>query len=467
MRTSDDCADIVIIGGGATAVMTAIHALRLAKTALRIVIVEPSAKLGEGIAYATRAPEHRLNVPVRRMSAFVDRPDDFLEFMQQHHNPDNLPAAVLGEQYAQRRHFAQYLRERLRRAEAASPARLDVLRERAAAIVRAGDAWQIALASGVSLRANGVALAIGNSLRPLPALGVEFLSPERCLDAWHYDAIARLPPDGDIAIIGTGLSMVDAVLSLQANGHRGSLHLLSRHALLPLPHAHSHTAAAFDPAELFTVSLRRRLQLLRRHAKAALAQGEAWQGVIDRIRPCVQTLWQTLSFDDQRRFLRHAVRHWDVHRHRVAPDVHAMIGGLLTHGQLQVHRGRLVGVLADGDGDRIRVDAALADGGMLRLDVDYLINATGVETRATLMRSALLQTLLATGIARPGPHGIGIDTASDGAVIAASGDVQPQLLALGSLRIGRLWESLAVPELRAQAEAAARRLLDRTGAPVA
>ena len=119
------------------------------------------------------------------------------------------------------------------------------------------------------------------------------------------------------------------------------------------------------------------------------------------------------------------------------------------------------------DGDRIRVDAALADGGMLRLDVDYLINATGVETRATLMRSALLQTLLATGIARPGPHGIGIDTASDGAVIAASGDVQPQLLALGSLRIGRLWESLAVPELRAQAEAAARRLLDRTGAPVA
>lgn len=458
MTTPTHSADIAIIGGGAAGVMTAIHALRLADSPLRIVLVEPAARLAEGIAYATAAPEHRLNVPARRMSAFADRPDDFLDFMRQHHNPDDLPASRLGDEYAQRRHYAQYLRDRLRHAQTRSIARLEVVRDRAIAMTRQGNGWHVLLASGATVHASGVVLAIGNSLRPLPARGAETLPSTQCVEAWQYDAIARLPTDADVAIIGAGLSMVDAVLSLQVNGHRGAVHVLSRHALMPLPHADSHTAAAFEPADLLALSLRQRLRRLRRHAADAHARGEAWQGVIDRIRPHVQALWQSLSVDDQRRFLRHVVRQWDVHRHRVAPDVHAAVGALLANGQLQLHRGRLQA--ATPAGERIHLEAALADGGTLRLDVDRLINATGVETLAASMRNPLVQDLLATGTAVPGPHGIGIDTAGDGEVIAADGTVQPALLALGSLRIGRLWESLAVPELRAQAETVARRLLD-------
>jgi uncharacterized NAD(P)/FAD-binding protein YdhS len=458
MTTPTHSADIAIIGGGAAGVMTAIHALRLADSPLRIVLVEPAAKLGEGVAYATAAPEHRLNVPVRRMSAFVDQPDDFLDFMRQHHNPGGLPAAALGDGYAQRRHYAQYLRARLRQARAVGIARLEVVHDRATAMTRERDDWRVTLASGATVHARGVVLAVGNSLRPLPARGAEALSPSQCLEAWQYDAIARLPTDADVAIIGAGLSMVDAVLSLQVNGHRGAIHVLSRHALMPLPHADRHVAAAFDPADLFALSLRQRLKLLPRHADDARARGEAWQGVIDRIRPHVQALWQSLSIDDQSRFLRHAVRQWDVHRHRVAPDVHAAVGALLGSGQLQRHRGRLQAVTPIGG--RIHLEATLAGGGTLRLDVDRVINATGVETLAASMRSPLVRDLLATGTAVPGPHGIGLDSAGDGEVIAADGTVQPGLFALGSLRIGRLWESLAVPELRAQAETVARRLLD-------
>ncbi|MGV8941149.1 MAG: FAD/NAD(P)-binding protein [Lysobacter sp.] len=459
MTTPTHSADIVIIGGGAAGVMTAIHGLRLADTPLRIVLLEPATMLAEGVAYATPAPEHRLNVPVRRMSAFVDRPDDFLEFMQQHHHPGDLRAAGRGDEYAQRRHYAQYLRDRLRHAQAASTGRLDVVHDRAIAMVRLGDDWQVALASGAAVHARSVVLAIGNSLRPLPAHGAAGLPPARCLEAWQYDAIAHLPADADIAIIGTGLSMVDVLLSLQANGHRGGIHLLSRHALIPLPHADTHTPATFDPADLFPLSLRQRVRLLRRHAAAARARGDAWQGVIDRIRPHVQALWQTLSVDDQRRFLRHVVRQWDVHRHRVAPDVHVTVSTLLANGQLRLHRGRLQQVTPVGD--RVRLEATLANGATLGLDVDHVINATGVETLVASMRSALLQDLLSTGVAVPGPHGIGIDTAADGEVIGADGALQPGVFTLGSPRIGRLWESLAVPELRAQAETVARRLIDR------
>ncbi|MNN83104.1 hypothetical protein D3C81_2001130 [compost metagenome] len=75
------------------------------------------------------------------------------------------------------------------------------------------------------------------------------------------------------------------------------------------------------------------------------------------------------------------------------------------------------------------------------------------------MRNALLQQLLGSGIARPGPHGMGIDSAADGSLLDADGAVEPRVQVLGSLRIGCLWESLAIPELRAQAAQAATALL--------
>ncbi|MCF5943776.1 pyridine nucleotide-disulfide oxidoreductase, partial [Xanthomonas perforans] len=88
-----------------------------------------------------------------------------------------------------------------------------------------------------------------------------------------------------------------------------------------------------------------------------------------------------------------------------------------------------------------------------------LVNATGVEMRVQAMRNRLLQQLLGQGIAVAGPHGIGVDTTADGSLIDADGRTQPQLRVIGSLRIGTLWESLAVPELREQAAAIARDVL--------
>ena len=37
-------------------------------------------------------------------------------------------------------------------------------------------------------------------------------------------------------LIGTGLSMVDVALKLAAEGHRGTMHALSRHGLVPMMH---------------------------------------------------------------------------------------------------------------------------------------------------------------------------------------------------------------------------------------
>ena len=306
-------------------------------------------------------------------------------------------------------------------------------------------------------------MAVGNTSKPLPARGAASLAPLSVLEAWDFDAIKRIPGNAEICIAGSGLSMVDTVLSLAANGHRGRVHVLSRHALLPLAHT-QHALSGFDAQALLAMPLRRRVRALRDAARAAARQDLPWQAVMESVRPLVQTLWCTLSHDEQRSFLRHAARYWDVHRHRIAPQVHAQLHGLLASGQLQLHRGRLETVARENG--RIRIALRMRDRRVQQLDVDRIVNATGVEIRAQLMRNPLLSDLLGKGLARPGPHGIGLDSASDGDLVDAQGAALPGIAVVGSLRIGRLWESIAVPELRGQAESAARRLLGLAPTPL-
>ncbi|MEP6908460.1 MAG: FAD/NAD(P)-binding protein, partial [Pseudoxanthomonas sp.] len=438
--------DIAIVGGGAGGVLTALHALAQAAAGVRIVMIEPEARLAQGVAYATRHAEHLLNVPARRMSAFHDNQDDFVDFLVD--SDGEAARDSIAVSYAERRRYGDYLRDRLDRARQQTRARFDVLQDRVIGIEQDHDHWRLGLQSGAALRTRGVVLAVGNSPKPLPARGASGLAPQTLLEAWDFDAIKQIPGDAVVCIAGSGLSMVDTVLSLVANQHRGRIHVLSRHALLPLPHA-QHTAGTLDPATLSALSLRQRMRVLRTAAREAAAQGQPWQAVMECVRPAVQQLWHSLSNDDQRRFLRHVVRYWDVHRHRIATQVHAALERLQASGQLQLHRGRLQTVAREGN--RIRVTLMMRDRRSQEIDVDRVVNATGVEMRAQLMRNPLIADLLGKGHARPGPHGIGIDTASDGDVVNAEGELLPGLVVVGSLRIGRLWESIAVPELRGQA----------------
>lgn len=463
---SGDCdCDVAIVGGGAAGALAALQLLRQASGALRLLLIEPQAVPAHGVAYATPCAEHLLNVQAGRMSALPEQPGDFVDWLQQQALYPELAREALAQAYAQRRHYAQYLRARLAQAQAASPARLRHLQDRVLALDKTGAGSALQLAGGTQVRARAVVLAVGNSLRPLPARGANSLPAQARVEAWNYAQLRAIPREATVCIVGAGLSMADSVLTLLANAHRGPVHVISRHALLPLPHvAHgAHAAFEFDPQPLLAMPLRQRLRALRRHAAAAQAQGLPWQSVMERIRPLGQALWRTLSAIEQRRFLRHAVRHWDVHRHRIAAPVFAQLQAMRGSGQLRVHRARLDTVFPVGA--CVQVNAVGPDGLALQLDAHYLVNATGVELRAQTMRSPLLHQLLGRGHALPGPHGIGVATADDGALLDASGDADPRIRVLGSLRIGSLWESLAIPELREQAQQATQALLAVLGAP--
>ena len=453
-----------IVGGGAAGTLTAIRLLRQASCPMRIALIEARPEPARGLAYGTRHDEHLLNVPAGKMSGFAETADDFLDYALAHGNPDALPRDALARAFLPRRLYGDYLRTRLDEARAASSARLDVLRDTAVTIDRSADGWWLALASGAVLATDAVVLAVGNTPRPLPARGGAGLPAGRVVAAWDHDAVHGIGTNEAVAIVGSGLSMVDSVLSLDRAGHRGPLHVLSRHALPPLPHAPFARLADVDVDALAALPLRGRVAFLRRQVRVAAQQGLPWQAVMEAIRPFGPRLWQSLSPADQRRFLRHVVRHWDVHRHRIAASVDALLARLREAGRLMPHRARLqrVTTLADG---RIRLESASPDGRLLQLDVDRIINATGVEMRVQFMGNPLLDDLLGKGLAVPGPHAIGLASAADdeGALIDADGHPQPTLRVLGSLRIGTAWESLAIPELRVQAADAATRLLARLG----
>ncbi len=449
--------DLAIIGGGAAGVLVAIQVLRQAQAPLAIAIFEPASQLAQGIAYATPWPEHLLNVPAAKMSAFADQPGDFLDYLMAANAYPGEAREVLGERYVCRHYFAAYLQALLQEAAAASPAQLQVIAQPVLGLQPDDHGYQLALGDGQTLHAAQVALATGNSMRPLPVAGAEVLPADDVIEAWDYDGVRTLAGEQAVAIVGSGLSMADTVLALVAAGHTGPLHVISRHGLLPLPHAHG-GLPTFDPAALLPMSLRQRLRALRGFARQAQADGLPWQGVMDRIRPHGQALWCSLDAADQRRFLRHVVRYWDVHRHRIAEEVDAQLQALIESGQLRIHRSRLQRV--GREGDALRLSGRDASGKDKQWTISGVINATGVETRASALRNPLLQQLQADGLARPGPHGLGLDSTVPGDRLrAAGGQSQARLGVLGSLRIGSLWESLAVPELRQQAQALATQVV--------
>lgn len=444
--------DIAIVGGGASGVLVASHLLRLSSGGHRIAIVEPAPDLALGAAYSTPHAEHLLNVVTGRMSVFEDKPDDFVRFLIEDGGGD---ASLYAHRFAPRRDYGRYLRATLQGQPGFE--RIVWIRDEATGIEMQAGTVEVTRAQGEPLRARTLVLAIGNAPKRLASIAPDRLPGLAQADAWDYASIAAIAPDEDIVILGSGLSMVDVVVTLANAGHRGRIHVVSRHGLLPLPHAEygPHSGGVDTLAAL---GLTARMRLLREWVAEAQQRGEPWQWVMDRLRPHGALLWQTLDEADQRRFLRHAVRQWDIHRHRIAPQIHALVTDLLDSGQLQVHAGRLAGMEA---GNSARLAIELREGGRTMLAVDRLVNATGIETQAARSPHPLVRTLLTAGMLASGRHGIGFATDADGRLQHRDGGVAPNAFTLGSARVGQLWESIAIPELRVQAERIAAAILAR------
>lgn len=445
---------VAIVGGGFSGTLVAVHLLRQER-AVHIDVIDPRGA-GRGLAYSTVWDEHLLNVPAVRMSAFGSEPMHFLEWLRANGKSDAAP-----DFFAPRKLFGTYLQDLLQSSvrAAGSRGRFRQHYSEATDLSYNGKRVRISLRNGDRIHADKAVLATGNPApRPLGSR-----TPGYFGSPWETGAFAGLDPDREVLLIGAGLTAVDAFLALVSQGHRAHIHVVSRRGKLPHPHtSYRPLTGAFDATG--ATGARDLLRMIRRRVRQAEVQGDDWRAVVDSLRPVTNDIWCRLELSEQRRIHRHVKTWWDIHRHRMAPEIGAKILAARESGQLRVHAGRVSKPTADETG--LQVDIALRAGGSLALHLQRAINCTGANEDYHMVPNPLIQALLDTGRIRPNYIGKGLQTNPHGAIIDSDGVTSDWLLTLGPPRIGGLLETIAVPELRKQAEAMASYLSSLIYEPV-
>ncbi len=448
--------DIAIIGGGFSGTMLAVQLLRR-DPKIRVAVIDKSSVPGLGLAYSTDDRNHLLNVRAANMSAFPDQPDHLVRWARSNYDPAFCP-----ESFLPRKVYGQYVASLLQAATARSGNRLSWLRDQIVSLMQQDEHFVLRLTEGQELQAKAVVLALGNSAPP--DLNIPGLSPSArryAPTAWSPAALAGLMEHEDVLLIGSGLTSVDMAISLHGRGFKGEIHIVSRRGLLPQTHRNPRPSPG-RWAQDFPRTMRSLLRLIRKEVRSAEQRGGDWRSVIDAIRPATSQIWSSLPPHERRRFLRHLRPYWDVHRHRIAPEVGAKLAAMIEAGRVQVHAGRLVHY-SERD-DIAEVTFRERGSGQPRvLRASRVINCTGSESDCRRVNDPLLNSLMAQGLARPDALFLGLDVDANGALFSSSGIASSALYAIGPARKGRLWESVAVPELRVQAAQLAEHLIHEIG----
>jgi uncharacterized NAD(P)/FAD-binding protein YdhS len=440
---------IAIIGGGVSGALTAYHLIRR-KAQAKVILIDPRANLGLGLAYSTPSYRHLLNVPAGKISALPDQPNHFLEWLQR-----NYDARMTEADFAPRAVFGRYIQSLLKTVPNVDHRQTAVLDCHVA-----DEQATLALADGTKIVADAVVLATGN-FDPAPLSGVAeetVSSGTYCNSAWGDSTYANLSPNAPVALIGSGLTAVDVLLRLREVGHRGQIIAVSRHGVFPSRHA-EYTPLR-NPVIAGTPPTKAR-ELLR-VVHHAIKAGMEWRAVIDSLRGRTNELWMSLPLAEQQRFRRHLQRRWDVVRHRMAPSIADQIGAELEAGTLTTFRGSLRAVRPSLCG--ARVEFRTDPGEVKEITVARVINCTGPNMNYRRVGSPLLNSLFAQGLTVAGPHGSGLWTSETGAVRDLHGSFSNVLFHVGPGRQGTLLESIAVPELRHQAADLAQLVADKFAA---
>jgi uncharacterized NAD(P)/FAD-binding protein YdhS len=246
------------------------------------------------------------------------------------------------------------------------------------------------------------------------------------------------------------------VLSLDRRGHRGKITALSSRGLLSLPHRPVKPSPVAASEVPFGAELSALVAWLRRLAGEMTYRGCDWHSAIDALRPHTQRLWRSMSFAQKRRFLRHARGYWDVHRHRMAPEVEAQIAALREAGRLAIVAGRIV--RAQQRESDIEVEIAKRGDGRMTLTFAKIIDCSGLADDPTRSENPLIRSLLTRGAARTDPLGIGLYIDEDYALIDASSQRSSRVRAIGPLARAAFWECIAIPDIRLQCRDLAERI---------
>jgi len=467
---------IAIIGGGfsslALLIQLAKHAANNPKLHLHITVIEPAEQLGRGIAYAVNRQDLLLNVRSDRLTADASTPGDFHTWLSA-----ETPATPTPPQpdFYPRWRFGSYARARLDQALDAAKHnfRLEHVRAAATSLTHNNNKHNPATSTapstititttnpdgsaGPTVTADHAVLALGlgptrtpNPLNPL----TQQTSHQLLVSPWDQHAMQALAErPGTILLVGTGLTMCDAAITLKNLNTKARLIAISRRGLTPRVHDHADPTSHTKWAETLPGS---DFQSVVR-ALRARATPDNWRSVIDSLRPHTAGIWAAFNTSARARFIRHAAAYWDVHRHRMPPQVARAIEQLKQQDQLRILRARLENARPDPTDPssaivRLREHTHGKNETTTELKVTGVVLCTGPDSNPARWNSPLVDSILKANLAAIDPLGLGFHTTSEGFLLNDANQPTPLLSTLGPLRRSDLWESIAAPEIVAQAQ---------------
>ena len=414
--------NVLIVGGGASGAISAIALISAGLSADAIDIAEPRENLAEGLAYQTRDPYHRLNVPTNKMSAIEELPNDFVQW-------SSAPAYS----FMERQTYGAYLRERLGPIHHIKDSVINLVGDREI---------EATFSSGGKKTYTSVVLAMGHGNASIP----EFLkgvpkSPKIILDIWDGTAV---PESKALICFGTGLSFIDVAMTHLSRDPNNSVIAISGSGNLPERHVQS-------PIKPFSPSLEEvdTLEKLRNYLAKA---GESWREAVDGLRPITEAMWRGFTNQEREDFLIKDGSAWSRRRHRIAPDVADAVAAEIASGRMTIKKGQVQSV----EVTEKNVTVELADGKKIR--GDYLAICIGRDYE---LSDPLTLSLLQSQSTLRGPLNMGLSVdVTTGRLQNPDGVAHANIYAIGPLRSGEAFESTAIPEIRRQAAAIARCIIE-------
>ncbi len=454
-------ADVLIIGGGLSGTMLAVQLLRQPGER-HILVIEPRAELGRGEAYSAVELGHTLNGNAARMSVDPDNADDLTQWLTDYIGAGGWPESgqqhvPISELFPPRGIFGLYAQQRLAQAKVQSASTVEHVRGEVIDLQVQHDATLLTLDNGQQLRGACAVLATGMfPAARTPQTESSGLNAA-AVDPWDVQAMTLIDPQGTVLIVGSGLTMVDAVVSLELAGHRGPIDIFSRHGLLPHVRRQPPGWVDFLAEDHRLRSPRQLLRELRRQCQVAQAEGVDWQAPLDTVRAHIPRLWSQASEREKRQFVRHVRPWWESHHHRSPPLSAQLVARLHAEGRLRIRAASFKGLEPAADGVTIRLRAR-GEQVLSQVSGAALINSSGIEYDWRRVARPLPQQLLKRGLIKPGPLALGIAADKSGAVVDSQGQVSQRLFAMGPPLRGMWWESTAVTDVALQAKALALKL---------
>ena len=231
------------------------------------------------------------------MSALPDDPEHLLGWARC--QADAALRDATTDDFLPRRSYGAYLRDTLdheiARSDAGPPAAPPGARggPRARARHDPHPHHRIALADGTSVVVDHVVLAPGVFAPGTAWAPPALLASDRFVaDPWAPGALAAIDDDGDVLLVGTGLTMVDVATTLASDGR--VLHAVSRRGRLPKAHGPRRLPAVEPtdlPVDLDITTLRR---VVLDHVRTTVRTHGDWRPAMDGMRPHTARLWSML-----------------------------------------------------------------------------------------------------------------------------------------------------------------------------